>query len=181
MVQTTNFAKRLFDEIEAIDPDRRPSEPRLDARARAGLAIREALLNWRDEATTSLRRPRPIEPSTQLAVVLNHALELYHCMNFTFYPCWSTRTVPRLTQREVDANVAAILHRSGWLLADTDIPAVLLLFPVRMAGAHASGQHARERVLDTIRMIRQKGFVVADRIEVDLHEVWAYEEGAGEL
>ncbi|PYH84379.1 hypothetical protein BO82DRAFT_254046, partial [Aspergillus uvarum CBS 121591] len=165
---------RLFDEIEAIDPDRRSSDPRLDARARAGLAIREALLIWRDEAT-SLRRPLPIEPSTQLAVVLNHALELYHCMNFTFYPCWSTRTVPRLTQSEVDANVAAILHLSGCLLADTDIPAVLLLFPVRMAGAHASGQHARERVVDTIRQIRQKGFVVADRIEVDLHEVWAYE------
>ncbi|RAK82805.1 uncharacterized protein BO72DRAFT_523588 [Aspergillus fijiensis CBS 313.89] len=63
-----------------------------------------------------------------------------------------------------------ILDLSGPLLADTDLPAVLLLFPVRMAGAHASGNHARDRVLGTIGKIRHKGFLVADRIEVDLQE-----------
>ncbi|RAH40303.1 uncharacterized protein BO95DRAFT_375978, partial [Aspergillus brunneoviolaceus CBS 621.78] len=174
---TLTLLFRLFDEIEAIDPARRSSDPGLDALARAGLAIRDELLHWQQrEAATSRSRPLATQPSTRLAAVLMHALLLYHSMNFTFYyPCWSTRTVPRLTQTEVDDHVAAILDLSGPLLADTDLPAVLLLFPVRMAGVHASANHARDRVLGTIGKIRHKGFLVADRIEVDLQEVWAYE------
>ena len=46
-----------------------------------------------------------------------------------------------------------------------------------MAGAHVFQSHVQEKVLGTIRKIRQKGFIVADRIEVDLQELWHYELG----
>jgi len=46
-----------------------------------------------------------------------------------------------------------------------------------MAGAHVLESHAQDKVLDTIRKIRQKGFIVSDIIEVDLQELWHYNLG----
>jgi hypothetical protein len=144
----------------------------LDALALEGLEIKESLLNWEG---SHLERS-PVEPFTQLAVIVYHALLLYHCMNFTFYSCWMTRTIPEHNQGEVDKHVATILDLSPRLLSDTYIPAVLLLFPLRMAGTHVLERRAQEKVLSTIRKIRQKGFIVSDRIEVDLQEFWQIRE-----
>ncbi|KAB8239074.1 uncharacterized protein BDW43DRAFT_260529 [Aspergillus alliaceus] len=88
-----------------------------------------------------------------------------------------TRKIPQLNQSEVDKYVATILDLSQSLLSDTYIPGVLLLFPLRMAGAHVLESRAQERVLGTIRQIRQKGFIVSDRIEVDLQDFWHYKLG----
>ncbi|KGO75674.1 Protein of unknown function DUF3468 [Penicillium italicum] len=174
MIQTSTFAKRLFDNIESVPQEMRSFDPGLDALALEGLEIKQRLLNWQEES--HLENP-PVDSFTQLAVIVYHALLLYHCMNFTYYSCWMTRTIPRLTQSEVDKHVATILDLSQSLLSDTNIPAVLLLFPLRMAGVHVSEKHAQEKVLGTIRKIRQNGFVVSDRIEVDLQEFWHYELG----
>lgn len=88
-----------------------------------------------------------------------------------------TRAIPHLKQSDIDKHVAAILDLSQILLSDTYISAVLLLFPLRMAGVHVSQSHAQEKVLDIIRKIRQKGFIVSDRIEVDLQKFWQYKLG----
>ena len=172
MVAAKTF--RLFEKIESIPQKWRSSDPRLDALALEGLEIKERLLNWEEES--HLERS-PADPFTRLAVIVYHALLLYHCTNFTFYPCWMTRTIPQLNQSEVDKHVATILELSQSLLSDTSIPAVLLLFPLRMAGIHVFESHVQEKVLGTIRKIRQKGFIVSDRIEVDLQEFWHYKLG----
>ncbi|KAL4783380.1 hypothetical protein BJX76DRAFT_348606 [Aspergillus varians] len=178
MIQTSmvDAAKpyRLFDEIESIPQNLRPFDPRLDALALEGLEIKQGFLNWQEES--DLER-LPVDSFTQLAVIVHHALLLYHCRNFTFYSCWSTRTIPHLNQSKVDKHVATILDLSQSLLSDTYAPAVLLLFPLRMAGAHVFESHAQEKVLGTIRKIQQKGFIVSDRIEVDLQELWHYKLG----
>jgi len=48
-----------------------------------------------------------------------------------------------------------------------------------MAGAHVFESPAQEEILGTIRKIGQKGFIVSDRIEVDLQEFWHYKLGEG--
>lgn len=162
---------RLFDKIESVPQKLRSSDPTLDALALDGLEIKERLLNWQEGS--HLER-LPVDSFTQLAVIVHHALLLYHCSNFTFYSCWMTREIPQLNQSEVDKHVGTILDLSQSLLSDTCIPAVLLLFPLRMAGIHVFESHIQEKVLGTIRRIRQKGFIVSDRIEVDLQEFWHY-------
>ncbi|RAL17420.1 uncharacterized protein BO97DRAFT_6248 [Aspergillus homomorphus CBS 101889] len=171
MIQTSNFANRLFDEIESIPQELRALDPRLDALAHEGLEIKERFLDWQAESQSE---ELPMGPFTKLAIIIYHALLLYHCGNFAYYPCWMARMIPQLTQSEVDKHVAAILDLSQTLLSDTDIPAVLLLFPLRMAGTHVLESHGQNRVLGAIRQIRQKGFVVSDRIELDLQEFWHY-------
>ncbi|CRL25259.1 Fungal transcriptional regulatory protein, N-terminal [Penicillium camemberti] len=162
---------QLFDKIESVPQKLRSSDPTLDALALDGLEIKERLLNWQEGS--HLER-LPVDSFTQLAVIVHHALLLYHCSNFTFYSCWMTREIPQLNQSEVDKHVGTILDLSQSLLSDTCIPAVLLLFPLRMAGIHVFESHIQEKVLGTIRRIRQKGFIVSDRIEVDLQEFWHY-------
>ncbi|KAJ5136311.1 hypothetical protein N7448_004865, partial [Penicillium atrosanguineum] len=166
MTQTSAFAKR-----QSVPQKLRSSDPGLDSLALEGLEIKERVLNWQEG---SYLKMLPADPFTKLAVIVYRALLLYHCRNFTFHSCWMTRTIPQLNQSEVDKHVATILGLSQSLLSDTFIPGVLLLFPLRMAGAHVFESRAQEEVLGTIREIGQKGFIVSDRIEVDLQEFWHY-------
>ena len=160
---------RLFDEIESISPESRPFDIRLDALAIEGLEIKDLLLNWQQQSRLEWWQAGPFN---DLAAVVHHALLLYHCRNFTYYSCWITRAVPQLHQAEVDKHVAAILDLSQRLLSDTYVPAVLLLFPLRMAGAYVSEINAQNKVLGSLREIRRKGFIVSDEIEVDLRQLW---------
>ncbi|CAG8342242.1 unnamed protein product [Penicillium salamii] len=174
MMQTSTFAKRLFETIESVSEELTSFDPRLDALALEGLCIKEGILNWQEECHPETSA---VDSFTQLAAIVHHALLLYHCNNFTYYSCWMTRMIPQLNHSEVDEHVAEILGLSQGLLSDTCIPAVLLLFPLRMAGVHVIESHEQGKVLEILRKIRQKGFVVSDRIEADLQEFWHYKLG----
>lgn len=169
------FAKysRLFETIESISKEMRSFDPRLDTLALEGLYIKETILNWQEECHSETS----VDSFTKLAAIVHHALLLYHCNNFTYYSCWMTRMIPQLNHSEVDQHVAEILGLSQGLLNDTCIPAVLLLFPLRMAGVHVIESHDQGTVLEILRKTRQKGFVVSDRIEADLQEFWHYKLG----
>jgi hypothetical protein len=167
---------RLFDKVESVPQESRPSDPGLDSLALEGLEIEERLLNWQEGSQLNMLS---VDPFTTLAIIVHRALLLYHCMNFSFYSCWVTRTIPQLNQSEVDENVATILGLSQSLLSDTLIPGVLLLFPLRMAGVHVFESRAQEEILATIRKIGQKGFIVSNIIEVDLQEFWHHKLGEG--
>ncbi|CAG7926615.1 unnamed protein product [Penicillium olsonii] len=168
---------RLFDTIEGVPEELRSIDPTLDALALEGLEIKERLLTWQGECHFEASETSPVDSFTQLSVTVHRALHLYHCNNFTFYSCWMTRLIPRLNRSEVNQHVSEILDLSERLLSDTHIPAVLLLFPLRMAGVHVSGFHGQDKVLGAVRKIRQQGFVVSDTIEVDLKEFWQYRLG----
>lgn len=163
---------RLFEIIECVPPELRPLDPTLDALAQEGLDIEERLRCWQQESHWD---GLPADCFSQLATTIHRALLLFHCRNFTFYSCWMTRRIPQLNQSEVGKHVSTILNLSQSLLSDTDIPAVLLLFPLRMAGVHVHEDCPQDGVLDIICKIRQKGFIVSDRIEVDLQDFWYHE------
>lgn len=140
----------------------------LDAYAHEGVCIKKKLLNWKQRNLEVSKDPERI-----LASTVHSALILYHCRNFSFYSCWTTREIPQLDQEEIDENTSAILTQSQSLL-DTCIPSVLLLFPLRMAGAHVFLACLQVKVLNILGQIRKKGFIVSDRIETDLREFWHY-------
>ena len=176
MIRFANYAYhlRLFEAIESVPLELRSLDSRLDALAQEGLNIKRRLRNCQEESDWERL---PADCFAQLTSVVHCAALLYHCRNFTFYSCWMTRAVPQLNRIEVDKHVSTILKLSQSILTDTDIPSVLLLFPLRIAGVHVFGNHAQERVLSILCKIRQKGFVVSDRVELDLQEFWHYEQG----
>lgn len=85
--------------------------------------------------------------------------------------------MPRLEAGETDAHVEAVL-RACEAVQRSNIPGALLLFPLRMAGANTADADAdrKERILKLLGRVHAQGFVVADRITVDLHDFWQHEK-----
>lgn len=110
----------------------------------------------------------------RLAFANYHALELFHCKNYTYHSCWAKKTVPSLTQSETDAHVASILCLSEHILEASVIPGVTLLFPLRMAGSNTVKAEQRTKVVDILAQIHRSGFIVSDRIKVDVQDLWKY-------
>ena len=54
------------------------------------------------------------------------------------------------------------------------IPGVALLFPLRMAGANTLAMENRTKVVDILGRIHQSGFIVSERIKVDVQELWGF-------
>lgn len=171
ILDTTNIS-RLFTKLEDTPEYFRCLDPGLDCLAQEGVDIREAILNC--EVINSSEET-PTDPYTRLAVIIRGALLLYHCRNFTFYSCWEMRRIPQIDQCEIDEQVAMILSQAQILLTKTQIPGVLLLFPLRMAGTHVISSTLQGKILDILYQIRRKGFVISDRIQGDLQEFWHHE------
>lgn len=163
---------RLFTRIQNIPEEVRCVDPSLDCLAQEGLELKEAIRNCQliDDFGETHQ-----DHYMRLAAIIHGALLLYHCRNFTFYSCWEGRKTPELDQREIDKRVTMILSQSQILLSNTQIPGVLLLFPLRMAGTHVISSTLQGKILDILYQIRRKGFVISDRIEADLQEFWHYE------
>ncbi|KAJ5975090.1 hypothetical protein N7481_008797 [Penicillium waksmanii] len=172
MIQAATFAQRLFTRIESIPEEGRCFDPSLDCLAKEGIEIKAAILNCKEISNLEEMHK---DDYTRLAVIMHGALLLYHCRNFTFYSCWEMRETPQLDQREIDTEVTMILSQSQILLSNTEIPGVLLLFPLRMAGTLVKSSTLQGKILDILYQIRRKGFVISDRIEADLQELWYHE------
>ncbi|KAK4092258.1 transcriptional regulator family: Fungal Specific TF [Purpureocillium lilacinum] len=170
MIRASSFSKRFFKQIENIPPGERPCSPVIDDLARQGVALFRTIHAW--EAATPAQNP-----FADLARANHLALELFFCKNFTYYDCWLGRQVPRLEAGETDAHVEAVL-RACEAVQRSNIPGALLLFPLRMAGANTADADAdrKERILKLLGRVHAQGFVVADRIKVDLHDFWQHEE-----
>lgn len=95
-------------------------------------------------------------------------------MNYTFYTCWGEETIPRLTTSEIESHVSAIVCYAGQIVDSPNVPGLLMLFPLRMAGANTNDPSQKDRILRLLKRISQTGFIVSNRITVDLEEVWAY-------
>lgn len=157
--------------MESIPEPLRSTDPAIVAFARHGIQINERIRSWHDDIASHLNRT---DPYAQLALANYHALELFHCKNFTYYSCWENRGIPSLTQSEIDTHVSSILHLSEQCLEASIIPGVTLLFPLRMAGVNAFEAEQRTKVVDILSQIHRLGFIVSDRIKIDVQELWQF-------
>ncbi|POR31888.1 Uncharacterized protein TPAR_07908 [Tolypocladium paradoxum] len=179
MIQTSSFSKRFFGTIESVPEPLRSIDPSIDALAHEGMELQQAIFSWHDEIIPYTDRA---DAYTQLALTYYHSLLLFLARNYTYYACWHHKTLPSLTRAEIDAHTTAIIDLSQNIVVASDIPGVTLMFPLRMGGAHAVEAQQRTNVLRILGQVYQKGFVVSDRITVDLRELWEFQElQSGEL
>ncbi|KAL7935946.1 fungal-specific transcription factor domain-containing protein [Trichoderma chlorosporum] len=178
MIQTSAYSKQLFEQIESIPQEQRLFSPAVVVLAHEGAVLDQRISNWSGDPS-----PESIltDPFTQLALANQHATRLFHCRNFTYYTCWQAGAIPQLDQLEVDACVATILDSCNQILQTSNIPGAILLFPLRMAGAHSKIERQRERVRNLLNQIYNTGFVVAERIQTDLVELWQYQDSQDEF
>lgn len=130
------------------------------------------LESWLQQAN---EYPDSEDPYFNLAMANCHALVLFLCRNFTYYSFWGEVKVPWLAEPEITAHVNAITSLSEVILETSSIPGVLLLFPLRMAGSNATDMKQRQRTSKLLTRVSQKGFIISERITVDLQELWNYE------
>lgn len=97
-------------------------------------------------------------------------------MNYTYYTCWEDLDIPSMTSAQIEIHVNAVVALSSQILEHSNLPGVLILFPLRMAGANAAKPSQRDELVRLLDRISQKGFVVAERIKVDLRELWEYQQ-----
>lgn len=157
--------------MESIPEPLRSTDPAIITLARQGIQVHQRIRSWHDDIAPHLILT---DPYAQLALANYHALELFHCKNYTFDSCWENKTIPSLTRSEIDAHVTSILHLSEQSLEASIVPGVTLLFPLRMAGANALQAEQRTKVVDILGQIYRSGFIVSDRIKVDVQELWQF-------
>lgn len=110
-----------------------------------------------------------------LALSNYSALQLFLAKNYTFYTCWEEQDIPSLAAHEIEAHAAAVVTLSNQILEHSNMPGVLLLFPLRMAGANTSQSLQKDETVRLLDRIAQKGFAVSGRIKRDLQELWEYQ------
>lgn len=110
-----------------------------------------------------------------LAMSKYHALQLFLSRNYTFYACWEGQDIPSLAAHEIEAHIIAVVNLSKQILEHYNIPGVLLLFPLRMAGANTSQSLQKDEIVRLLDRIAQKGLAVSERIKRDLQDLWEYQ------
>lgn len=158
--------------MEALPGSIRSAHPEIDALTREGVHLLQQLRTWHDETTL---HDSGLDTYSNLALTNYHALVLFHCGNFTYYSGWEKNSSLLLTNVDINQHVEAIISLSGSILELSTIPGALLLFGLRVAGANSSLTDHKDRISATLSQIHQKGFVVSDRIKIDLEEFWNYQ------
>ncbi|KAF5626191.1 monocarboxylate transporter 2 [Fusarium sp. NRRL 52700] len=172
VIKISSFSKSFFDQIELIPENQRHNHPDLDILAAKSCLFQYELQSWHSQHSASIKSCGPYE---KLALANYHALQLFLCRNFTFYDCWDSRIIPILTSMEIGRHVASMLSCCSEILEHSHIAGVLVIFPLRMAGANSVDPRERMEVMRLLDLISQKGFVVSERIKVDLVELWEYQ------
>ncbi|KAH7184588.1 uncharacterized protein B0J16DRAFT_414077 [Fusarium flagelliforme] len=170
-LQVSSFSKFFFDCIESIPESRRVYDTDISHLGCEGRAHQQRLQDWHSQYLGDTEYG---DVYCKLELAISHALQLLICMNYTFYTCWDEVTIPRLNTSETESHVSAILCYAGQIVDSSIIPGLLMLFPLRMAGANTNDRSQKDRILRLLERISQTGFIVSNRITVDLEEVWAY-------
>lgn len=159
----------LFGRTESLAGDLRCVDLTLDALGIEGIEIQEEIMKWQSK-NASLTDVS--DAPCGLAMANFHGLLLFHCRNFTFHSFWREKPIPSLQDNEIEKHVDAILEHTDRVLRSSAIPAVLLLFPLRMAGANVIQNCKKRKILKLLERIYQTGFVVAAIIRTDLEDLW---------
>lgn len=162
---------RFFDRIESTPEPLRLFDPEICDLANKGRIFQRRLQDWHKQ---TIAHENSSDVHTKLALAVHHALRLFICMNYMFYTFWDDESIPKLTSSEMETHISAIVDHAGDIIERSDIPGLMLLFPLRIAGANTGESLHKRRILQLLDRVSQKGFVVSNRITVDLQEVWAY-------
>ncbi|KAJ5559990.1 hypothetical protein N7513_002389 [Penicillium frequentans] len=172
MMKTSSFSHSLFSQVESLTGHLTCVDVTLDALAVQGIDIQKEIMKWpsQNASLTDIS-----EAPHRLAMANFHGLLLFHCRNFTYHSLWREKPIPSIHEYEIEKHVDAILEQSDRVLRSSGIPGVLLLFPLRMAGANVFEDSKKRRILKLLDRIYQTGFVVADVIRTDLEDIWRYQ------
>lgn len=109
-----------------------------------------------------------------VAWIFHSAISIYLSGVYDYDQIWSIYHIatPGLPQVEIEKHVSKILECTSFALEDTNVTALVFLFPLRIAGARATTIGQREQIRSLLAQI-SCNFRVADAIASDLAAIWA--------
>lgn len=143
--------------------------------------MRQALALWQANRRVSTPTSNPKGEATvdddflSLAEVFFSATSIYLSGVFDYEIVhWQNMAipVPNLSEEEIQTHVSTILVLSSMILDNSKISPVLVLFPLRVAGARSWDQWQHDCIIELLEKIEQT-FPVAAAFRVDLGALWA--------
>jgi hypothetical protein len=139
--------------------------------AAEGLDIQQTIYDWHAKALLQLVQDGPNE-HLDLALLYYHALLIFLSGNYDYFPYWDNIPAPVLSLIEISEHLIMILDLSDKVLLHSNIPGVMLFFPITVAGARAWKADQRSEILNLLDRVFCKGFVVANKVRDGLLERW---------
>jgi hypothetical protein len=143
-----------------------------------GLGVREGLESWRTNFQLWCKDASALIEDSQsiLAVIYYHAISIYLSGIFDYRFQFNQIVTPTLSQPRIEHHVDMILSKTQVALETTNLGGVLFFFPLRVAGARATCQGEKTMILEMLKEISRRSFVVADAFKTDLEELWQNNE-----
>jgi hypothetical protein len=145
----------------------------LGAFAEEGQRLRSDLSLWEDMAQIW-----PISSTADhqmtVAWIFYSAISIYLSGVYDYDQIWETYhiTTPSLPQIEIQQHVTRILDNTSLALNETNVTALVFLFPLRIAGARVKTYEQQKQIRALLTQI-SCSFKVANAISSNLGEVWA--------
>ncbi|KAI6753951.1 hypothetical protein HG530_013127 [Fusarium avenaceum] len=172
LIEISSFTQKFFDRAESLPETIQPDHPDICALAAQGFIMLRRLEDWYESTIPQIQSS---DAYLKLGLANYHALHLFIYQNYTYYAFWDRSEIPILAEDEARPRVAAIIALSAEVINSSDIPGILTLFALRVAGVTAREISERRAILVLLDQIAQKGFVVSRRISDDLKGLWEYE------
>ncbi|KID63407.1 C6 finger domain protein, partial [Metarhizium hybridum] len=173
MLYTASFSQSFFARIQQIPEPERCTHPSIGELGRQGIHVQGLLNTWYLQHGSALHS-KSTAHECRLALIYYHTLLLFLSRNYTYYPCWAGKATPLLSHSAISDHARSIVALIDQLLQSSNVPGVMLLFPLRVVGSLLTETEARMGVVAQLNTIYWKGYVVADRVKVDLHDLWAF-------
>lgn len=137
--------------------------------------IQRDILNLHGGITNMGLGKSPNDLQTHQGLAYCHATLIFLFNTFDYYHCWHLDHSPHLSTCDLSHHVDQILQQAELFLDTPGGSGLLLVFPLRVAGTRAENRVQKARVLGLLNRIFKRGFIVASRIKVDLHQLWDWE------
>ncbi|KAF4995731.1 hypothetical protein FGRMN_4938 [Fusarium graminum] len=172
-IEISTFSKMFFEKTEFLNEALFVDDLDTSVLAGQGFVFLQRLQDWYQ---STLPHVKTTDTHFKLALANYHSLCLLICKNYTYYDIWDLDSIPILTASEIEKHVDAVVALSTAILQDAVIPGILILFPLRIAGVNTTELSGRETILSLLDRIGRRGFLVSQRIIVDLRALWEYED-----
>ncbi|EFY91084.1 hypothetical protein MAC_02970 [Metarhizium acridum CQMa 102] len=163
----------FFERIQQIPEPERCAHPSIQGLGLQGIHVQDLLNKWYLQHGSTLNATSTAH-ECRLALIYYHTLMLFLSRNYTYYSCWAGKATPLLSRSAISDHTRSIATLIDRLLQSSNVPGVMLLFPLRVVGSLLTETDARLKVVAQLDTIYWKGYVVADRVKVDLNILWAF-------
>ncbi|KAM0478366.1 hypothetical protein ACHAP7_006040 [Fusarium lateritium] len=165
-------------EADSKQPDKRLNEAYNIAQE--GFLLKQALVDWEARAASSHPLTKDHKNTvygsfTSLARSFFSATSIYLSGVFDYeITHWQKMgiVIPNLCEKDIQMHVASILMQADRVLHDSSVSPLLVLFPLRVAGARSWESWQQDLVMQHLTTI-ERMFPVAAAFKDDLRDVWS--------